>query len=155
MNLTGTGTIQAGYCALSMTGAATDDGTKCVATVGEGVKLSAGNAYAVIIWQNSTENNASYGVDLTVNGKLEGNAGIFVLGNIHVSSGNIPKISLNETAEVKGSGIGVAINGYADVTVNGATVIGASNTGTGIEIRAGKLTVNSGTITGNGVPLPL
>ena len=151
LNLTGTGKITANYYALWMKGAASDDGTKCAATVGEGVTLSAPGAYTVAIWQNG---DASYGVDLTVNGTLsEGAAGIFVLGNIHQTTGAIPKITLNKTAKVEGTGVGVAINGYADVTVDGATVTGTSEkNGTGIEIRAGKLTVNSGTISGNGSP---
>ena len=157
LNLTGAGTIEAKYCVLYMVGAATDDGTKCSATVGTDVTLATtgleGYAdYAVIIQQKNvgtTTGDASYGVDLTVNGTLKGIAGIFVLGNIKQTSGNVPQITLSKTAVIDSKNVGIAINGYADVTVDGATISG----GTGIEIRAGKLTMSSGTVTGTGSPI--
>jgi len=139
LTLIGSGTVEAKAYALSMTGSKEDDGKEFVAKVGEGVTLK--SPYAVTIFQNG---DASYGVDLTVDGRLEGLAGIFVLGNITQTEGNIPKISLSKTAEIEATGLGVAINGYADVTVDGATITGINSA---IEIRAGELVINDGTFT--------
>ena len=154
LTLEGSGKVSARYCALALTGSDTDDGSKCVANIGENVTLSA-PYYGAIIWQKNVDEKtgtASYGVELNLDGKIEGtdtdSAGIFVLGNIKATEGNVPVLNLGPNASVKGR-VAVALNGYGQLNVNGATVEG---TDTGIEVRAGKLNVNSGTITGKGIP---
>ena len=154
LTLEGSGKVSAQYCALALTGSGTDDGSKCVANIGEDVTLSA-PYYGAIIWQKNVDEKtgtASYGVELNLDGKIEGtdtnSAGIFVLGNIKATEGNVPVLNLGPNASVKGR-VAVALNGYGQLNVNGATVEG---TDTGIEVRAGKLNVNSGTITGKGSP---
>ena len=87
-------------------------------------------------------------IDVTVNGTINGM--LFVLGNLRHAENEI-NIVVNGTvdaSEVTGTDeavhTGIAICGNAAVTVNnGAVVKGES----GIEVRAGSLTVNGGTIT--------
>ena len=59
---------------------------------------------------------------------------------------NVPQITLGSTAVIDG---GVYAAGYADWIVNGAKITGS----TAFEIRAGRLTVDSGTFIGTGTPV--
>ncbi|MCD8007051.1 MAG: hypothetical protein LUF29_08845 [Oscillospiraceae bacterium] len=94
-----------------------------------------------------TDNSTGYGegVVVTVNGNITATSGIFISGNIKSCTTN-DVVTVNSTVTGGGSSstagednAGIAVNGYMNVVVNG-TVSGA----TGIEVRAGSLTVNSG-----------
>ena len=119
--------------------------SKRTLTIGKNVTLT-GAQYGLNIFgtnEASTANNIDVTVDGTVNGML------FVLGNISNANNNI-NIDVNGTVDASGATgsekvkTGIAISGNANVNVaDGATVKGES----GIEVRAGSLTVNGGTIT--------
>ncbi len=119
--------------------------SKRTLTIGKNVTLT-GAQYGLNIFgtnEASTANNIDVTVDGTVNGML------FVLGNISNDNNNI-NIDVNGTVDASGATgsekvkTGIALSGNANVTVaDGATVSGES----GIEVRAGNLTVNGGTIT--------
>ena len=100
-----------------------------------------GNGYAVEIRQN---NSAACGVKVEIYGQID-HAILYTNGNIKNET-NAPQITLGNTAVIDG---GVYAAGYADWIVDGAKITGS----TAFEIRAGSLTVNSGTITGTGTPV--
>ena len=107
----------------------------------EGVPV--GNGYAVMVDKKS---GSAYGVNATISGTVE-HAVLYVNGQIVNSNGPVANIVLTDTAYIEG---GIYAAGYADWTIDGATVIGS----TGMEIRAGSLTVNKGSvITGTGIPI--
>ena len=98
----------------------------------------------------------AYGVAVNVDGaKLTGkrdtsdNVGcaIYVNGTIK-DQNNAPKLVLNNVTQTA-TGTGMYLAGYADTTITGGSITGGD---TGIEIRAGELTVNGATVVGNGVP---
>ena len=106
--------------------------------------------YAVVLRENSV-GAENFGSTIDVYGTLNGN--IWVMGNICTdleTATNPCKINVYEGAEINaGEGnVGIALNGAAVVTVDKATI----SSDTGIEVRAGKLTVNGATVTGNAVP---
>lgn len=102
-----------------------------------------GNGYAVEIQENTS---LAYGVEVEINGQT-GHAILYTNGRI-INEENAPQITLGSTAVIDG---GVYAAGYADWTVNGAKITGS----TAFEIRAGSLTVNSGTFTGTGTPVAI
>lgn len=102
------------------------------------------------------KNGKAYGVSVNLNGVTlnakndTSNAvgsGVYVNGQI-TDAVNSPVINLDSTT-IASTGHGMYLVGYATTTVNGGSVSGSE---TGIEIRAGKLTVNGATVTGNGIP---
>lgn len=102
------------------------------------------------------KNGKAYGVSVNLNGVTlnakndTSNAvgsGVYVNGQI-TDAVNSPVINLDSTT-IASTGHGMYLAGYATTTVNGGSVSGSE---TGIEIRAGKLTVNGATVTGNGIP---
>lgn len=111
-------------------------------TIGQKVTLD-GLEYGLNIFgSNNAEANK---IDVNVASGAVVNGSIFVLGNL-TNANNAINISVNGTVAAPENENGIAINGNANVVVNtGATVSGD----TGIEVRAGKLTVNGGTITAN------
>ena len=112
-------------------------------TIGTGVTLS-GDQYGLNVFgSNDAQKNI---IDVNVNGTVNGI--LFVLGNLTNDANEINivvngKVDATNAATGEKPKTGIALNGYANVTVNS----GASVTGdTGIEARAGNLTVNGGTI---------
>lgn len=102
------------------------------------------------------KNGKAYGVSVNLNGVTlnakndTSNAvgsGVYVNGQI-TDAVNSPVINLDSTT-IASTGHGMYLAGYATTTVNGGSVSGSE---TGIEIRAGKLTVNGATVNGNGIP---
>ena len=147
LNITGTGTIStsaSGLAPIEIRGTG-DLTNKRTLTIGQNVTLT-GSEYGLNVFgSNDALKNT---IDVTVNGTVNGM--LFVLGNLKNTSNSI-NIVVNGTvdaSEVTGTDeavhTGIAICGNAAVTVNnGAVVKGES----GIEVRAGSLTVNGGTIT--------
>lgn len=133
-----------------------------VVNVGKDVTLT--GWAGVFIDQNKTDKDktvAANGVVVNIEGTLEsvqdtsGDYGqaIYVNGSVAQANDNYaPIVNVKSTAkltatydETNGGGLGMYIAGYTLVTVeNGATIEGS----TGIEIRAGKLIVNGGSIKG-------
>lgn len=84
---------------------------------------------ATLMGKNDTYGDA--GVGLYVNGEIKANA-----NNVEISLTN---------ATVSGTGDGMYLAGAADTTINGGSVTSSC---TGIEIRAGSLTLNNCNVTG-------
>ena len=104
----------------------------------------------VVLWGCYGADAKGYGAQIDVNGSVNGC--VFVSGNI--TEGN-SVVNIRGDVYSTRQDIGVAVNGKATVNVFDGAEIEAKNAegkGTGIEVRAGSLNVEGGTITGNGVP---
>ena len=110
----------------------------------------------IFVDQNAAK---AYGVSVTVNGATlnakkdttgAGGAGIYVNGQI-TDENNAPVISLTNTkiCDVDNASQGMYLAGYATTTLTNCDITGV----TGVEIRAGKLTVSGGAITGTATPV--
>ena len=126
-----------------------------VVNIGAGVELEAWSPIFVTPFKDSGAPYA-YGVVVNVDGaKLTGKtdsngdrgSAIYVNGQIK-DQNNAPKLVLNNVTQTA-AGTGMYLAGYANTTITGGSIT-ASNTG--IEIRAGELTVNGATVVGKGVP---
>ena len=122
-----------------------------VVEVNTGVTLEGWSA--IFVDQNAAK---AYGVSVTVNGAVlngvtdnEGGIGngLYVNGSI-THTENAPEISLKNTT-ITATGEGMYLAGYAKTTLTDCDISGV----TGIEIRAGELTVNGGSITGTATPI--
>ena len=80
--------------------------------------------------------------ELTINGKITGDNGATINGTITT---NTNKVTVNGTIDVAGHALYLAGNGITDIN-NGACVKGDA----GIEIRAGVLNINGGTVESTG-----
>ena len=134
-------TTNAGLAPVEIRGTG-DLAKKRTLTVGKNVILDGGEYGLNVFGSNDAQKNL---IDVTVDGTVNGT--LFVLGNLTNAENEIDIVVNGTVAAPAGSGdnvnVGIALNGYADVTVNkGASVSGDS----GIEVRAGTLTVNGGTI---------
>ena len=160
LTVNGPGTIKEDtpyFGALLIKGSTNQSDTNyAVATINKNVTLE--GWAPVFIDQLDSKNNAgkAYGITVNLNGAvLNGKkdstgdlgSGIYVNGTIKDTT-NAPVINLDSTT-VTSEGQGMYLAGYATTTVNGGSVSGSK---TGIEIRAGKLTVNGATVNGNGIP---
>ena len=103
----------------------------------------------IFVDQNAAK---AYGVSVTVNGATlnarkdtigDGGAGIYVNGQI-TDENNAPVISLTNTkiCDVDNASQGMYLAGYTTTTLTNCDITGV----TGVEIRAGKLTVNGGSL---------
>lgn len=114
--------------------------------VAKGVTIDGGDYGLNIFSSNDAKENV---IDVTVDGTVNGT--VFVLGNL-VNTANKINITVNGTVAGDEDDVSIALNGFANVTVNeGATVSGVS----GIEVRAGSLKVLGGTVNGTGTPAGL
>ena len=123
-------------------------------TVGKDVVIDAPSYYALILRESSVGTHSdSYGSTIDVYGRLYGD--VWVQGNITTDLAQATHpcvITIHDGAVIDATeldeNLGIAVNGAAKVIVNGGTIRGE----TGIEVRAGQLEVNGGTITGTGTP---
>ena len=110
----------------------------------------------IFVDQNAAK---AYGVSVTVNGATlnakkdttgAGGAGIYVNGQI-TDENNAPVISLTNTkiCDADNASQGMYLAGYTTTTLTNCDITGM----TGVEIRAGKLTVSGGAITGTATPV--
>ena len=120
-----------------------------VVEINEGVTMEGWSA--IFIDQLGGENTIhdSYGVSVAVNGAVlngvndtDGGVGngLYVNGSI-THTENAPEISLKNTT-ITATGEGMYLAGYATTTLTNCNITGM----TGVEIRAGKLTVNGGSL---------
>ena len=111
-------------------------------------------AYGICLFPGS--GNAGYSSAIEVYGNIA-TGGIFVSGNLGndtstagnmVSSNKIPTVTIYDGAVVNNGteGQGIAMNGLANVTVNGGTISGSEAIG----VKRGTLTVNGGDFNSNG-----
>lgn len=148
LTITGNSTIKEQnpyFAPIIIKGGAEGSENYSVVNIKEGVTLE-GWAGVMIDQTSGTANN--YGMVLNVEGAtLNGvndtdgasGSGIYVNGVVEDA-----KITLTNTT-VTGTGAGMYLAGNADTTINGGSVKGDA---TGIEIRAGKLTLNNCDVTG-------
>ena len=95
-----------------------------------------GSVFAIGLWKDCD------GASLTVNGKITGDNGATINGLITKSTN---KVVVNGIIDVAGHALYLAGNGTTDIN-NGASIKGDA----GVEIRAGVLNVNGGTIESTG-----
>ena len=95
-----------------------------------------GSVFAVGLWSDCDR------AELTINGKITGDNGATINGTITT---NTNKVTVNGTIDVAGHALYLAGNGITDIN-NGACVKGDA----GIEIRAGVLNINGGTVESTG-----
>lgn len=116
-----------------------------VVNIGAGVELEAWSPIFVTPFESSGAPYA-YGVVVNVDGaKLTGKrdiggdvgSAIYVNGQIK-DQNNAPKLVLNNVTQTA-TGAGMYLAGYANTTITGGSITGGD---TGIEIRAGELTLN-------------
>lgn len=138
-------------------------------TLGEGTEISVGTASGIYCYSGAEVevasgasitgkvginvggtklNDGSYdaqGVKVQVDGTIAAtDIGLNVFGSITATEGSVPEIALGSTARVTSDGVGIYGSGYGKWTVaDGAQMSGALS---GIEMRAGELVVNGGTI---------
>ena len=121
-----------------------------VVEINEGVTLEGWSAIFVDQLSGAEKKPYAYGVSITVNGAVLNGAkdtdgsvgnGLYVNGSI-THTKNAPEISLKNTT-ITATGEGMYLAGYATTTLTNCDITGV----TGVEIRAGKLTVNGGSFT--------
>ena len=110
---------------------------------------------AVVNALGGTNDNLNFGIGIgssdndekisvTVDGTLSGGCGLTINGNIKGTENDI-SVNINGTIDV--TGLAVYLAGYGKTTINSTASVKGD---TGVEIRAGELTVNGGTIVGGG-----
>ncbi len=154
LTLTGTGVMQENTPNYAPIIVMHKDKAPAVVTVGKDVTLK-GWSGIMINPKNAYSNTNRYAPVINVNGTLIGQtdtnggvgAGLYVNGE-NIGENPAIEVNINETAVLNGTGNGIYGAGYAIYNTCG-TVTGGN---TGIELRAGKLNVTGGTITGKGFP---
>ena len=148
LTITGNGTIKEQnpyFAPIIIKGGAEGSENYSVVNIKEGVTLE---GWAGVMIDQTLETANNYGMVLnvesaTLNGVNDtsgaNGSGIYVNGVVKDA-----KITLTDTT-VTGTGTGMYLAGNADTTINGGSVKGDA---TGIEIRAGKLTLNNCVVTG-------
>ena len=107
----------------------------------------------LFIDQHNAHGAQAYGIEATVYGTLEsvkdtsgaGGHALYINGTIKETTGNVPKITLNGATLTTQLGNGMYLAGYADTTIVDSTITSTGEDSTGIEIRAGKLTIEGNT----------
>ena len=122
-----------------------------VVTIGEDVTLRGWSG--LFIDQHNAHGAQAYGIEATVYGTLEsvkdtsgaGGHALYINGTIKETTGNVPKITLDGATLKTELGNGMYLAGYADTTIVDSTITSIGKDSTGIEIRAGKLTIKGNT----------
>ena len=122
-------------------------------TVGKDVTLE--GWAGLFIDQLSTNNGGAnaFGIEATVYGTLHsvkdvngyGGHALYVQGIIKATEGNVPRIVLDGATLNTELGNGMYLAGYAETTITDSVIDSSSEGSTGIELRAGKLTINGDT----------
>ena len=158
LSITGTGTLYEkvpDYSPIRLKGSENAADTNySTLTVGTNVTLK--GWAGIMIRQLKDDKPYAYGVTVNLYGVATGvndkkgdpGAGIYVNGNI-IHNENAPVINIYKSAKITGTGLGIYAAGFATWNIeDGASIEGK----TGIEIRAGILNVNGGTIKGTAIP---
>ena len=126
-------------------------GSICVMWLNGGAKLALENDVTVNAAKSAGATGSVFAVglyndcdeaELTINGKITGDNGATINGTITT---NTNKVTVNGTIDVAGHALYLAGNGTTNIN-NGACVKGDA----GIEIRAGVLNINGGTVESTG-----
>ena len=122
-------------------------------TVGKDVTLE---GWAGLFIDKLNANNGgtnAFGIEATVYGTLHsvkdtagaGGHALYVQGTITATEGNVPRIVLDGATLKTELGNGMYLAGYAETTITDSVIDSSSEGSTGIELRAGKLTINGDT----------
>ena len=160
--VTGTGTIFEnkidGYAPIVACGSGTDVANYTVITIDEHVTLK-GDYTGIFVGKDATDTSYNnYGLVINMKGtidmsRVEGGkhyCGVYVNGTNKVITGNVMKINLDGATVLGCDATGIYAAGYCDWTIDNNTSITGKSTG--IEIRAGKMTIGTASITGTAVP---
>lgn len=131
-------------------------------TVGKDVTLEGWAGLFINQLKSNSGGVNAFGIKATVNGTLNSvkditNAGghaLYVNGTIQATEGNVPEIILDGATLNTDLGNGMYLAGYTKTTITDSTITSVGTDSTGIEIRAGELTINGNTVVsgGNGTP---
>lgn len=159
-HVTGEGTlfenVKNGYAPIIARGSATDTADYTVITIDKGVTLK-GDYTGIFVAKDADNGYRNYGLVINMFGTIDMGAvadgyhysGMYVNGSNTVSDGNVMTINLDGATIKNCAGAGIYAAGYAKWNIKNSSITGGD---TGIEIRAGELTVNGATVVGNGVP---
>lgn len=125
-------------------------------TVGKDVTLEGWSG--LFIDQHDEHKETAYGIKATVKGTLHsvkdfqgyGGHALYVQGVITATEGNVPEIILDGATLNTDVGNGMYLAGYAKTTITNSTITSTGENSTGIEIRAGKLTISGNTTVSGG-----
>lgn len=159
-HVTGEGTlfenVKDGYAPIIARGSATDTADYTVITIDKGVTLK-GDYTGIFVAKDAGNGYHNYGLVINMFGTIDMGAvtdgyhysGMYVNGSNTVSDGNVMTINLGGATIKNCAGTGIYAAGYAKWNITNSSITSGN---TGIEIRAGELTVNGATVVGNGVP---
>lgn len=125
-------------------------------TVGKDVTLEGWSG--LFIDKHDEHKETAYGIKATVKGTLHsvkdfqgyGGHALYVQGVITATEGNVPEIILDGATLNTDVGNGMYLAGYAKTTITNSTITSTGENSTGIEIRAGKLTISGNTTVSGG-----
>ena len=137
-------------------GSDTDLADYSTVTVGKNVTLE--GWAGLFIDQHDNHGTTAYGIKVTVYGTLHsvkdtsgaGGHALYVNGTISATEGNVPQITLDGATLNTDLGNGMYLAGYAKTIINNSIIDSSSEDSTGIEIRAGELTINGDTVVKGG-----
>ena len=144
-HVTGEGTlfenVKDGYAPIIARGSATDTADYTVITIDKGVTLK-GDYTGIFVAKDAGNGYHNYGLVINMFGTIDMGAvadgyhysGMYVNGTNTVSDGNVMTINLDGATIKNCAGAGIYAAGYAKWSITGGD--------TGIEIRAGELTLN-------------
>lgn len=149
-HVTGEGTlfenVKYGYAPIIARGSATDTADYTVITIDKGVTLK-GDYIGIFVAKDAGNGYHNYGLVINMFGTIDMGAvadgyhysGMYVNGTNTVSDGNVMTINLDGATIKNCAGAGIYAAGYAKWNITNSSITGGD---TGIEIRAGELTLN-------------
>lgn len=149
-HVTGEGTlfenVKDGYGPIIARGSATDTADYTVITIDKGVTLK-GDYTGIFVAKDAGNGYHNYGLVINMFGTIDMGAvadgyhysGMYVNGTNTVSDGNVMTINLDGATIKNCAGAGIYAAGYAKWNITNSSITGGD---TGIEIRAGELTLN-------------
>lgn len=149
-HVTGEGTlfenVKYGYAPIIARGSATDTADYTVITIDKNVTLK-GDYTGIFVAKDAGNGYHNYGLVINMFGTIDMGAvadgyhysGMYVNGTNTVSDGNVMTINLDGATIKNCAGAGIYAAGYAKWNITNSSITGGD---TGIEIRAGELTLN-------------
>lgn len=160
-HVTGEGTLFEnvinGFAPIIARGSATDTADYTVITIDKNVTLKGDFTGIFVADKDAGNRHHNYGLVINMFGTIDMGAvtggfhysGMYVNGSNTVSDGNVMTINLGGATIKNCEATGIYAAGYAKWNITNSSITSGN---TGIEIRAGELTVDGATVVGNGVP---
>ena len=144
------------FAPVMLYGSDTDLADYSTVTIGKNVTLE--GWAGLFIDQHDEHGATAYGIKATVYGTLHsvkdtsgaGGHALYINGTIKATEGNVPHITLDGATLNTDLGNGMYLAGYAKTIINNSIIDSSSEDSTGIEIRAGELTINGDTVVKGG-----